>query len=288
MTLQHPVSELIRRRYSCRTYTAKPIEKQVRRDLEDLLTANTSGPLGTRARFKLIAATPARQDALKDLGTYGFIRGATGYVVGAVPDTDYNLEDYGYLMEKTILGATGLGLGTCWLGGSFTKSTFAESISVRPHEGVPAVAAVGHPAGRKRLFEKAIRWGAGSDNRKPASTLFFRDDFQSPLAAVDNGLEPLAMVRLAPSASNRQPWRVVVADQQRRFHFYLQRTKRYYTRNRILFNMADLQRVDMGIAMCHFELSGRELGQHGHWASQDPGLGDLPDLTEYVATWFRE
>jgi len=35
---------------------------------------------------------------------------------------DKNLEDFGYLMEEAILFATGLGLGTCWLGGSFTKS----------------------------------------------------------------------------------------------------------------------------------------------------------------------
>ena len=34
---------------------------------------------------------------------------------------------------------------------------------------------------------------------------------------------------------------------------------------------ADLQRVDMGIAMCHFELSANEAGHNGQWTIADPG-----------------
>lgn len=285
MFTQNSVTTLIRRRFSCRTYIEKPIEAKMHRQLERCLAGNTQGPLGTRVRFRLIAAKGAQHDALKDLGTYGFIRGATGFIVGAVPDGGYNLEDYGYLMERNILFATGMDLGTCWLGGSFTKSTFADSISAGENEVVPAVAAIGYPAKRKRIFEKALRWGAGSDNRKPARELFFQNDFETPVTAVHNGLEPLAMVRMAPSASNRQPWRVVVDANRQHFHFYLQRTKRYYTRNRLLFNMADMQRIDMGIAMCHFELSCQEQGRLGCWLIRNPGLPRFPELTEYIATW---
>ena len=34
--------------------------------------------------------------------------------------------------------------------------------------------------------------------------------------------------------------------------------------------MADLQRVDMGIAMCHFELAARERGLAGRWVVEQP------------------
>jgi len=34
--------------------------------------------------------------------------------------------------------------------------------------------------------------------------------------------------------------------------------------------MADLQRVDMGIAMCHFELAVREAGIEGRWVTDQP------------------
>jgi nitroreductase len=286
MNRERLISEIIRRRYSCRTYREKPIELETRKQLEGYLAGNNQGPLGTGVRFKLIAATAEQRDALKDLGTYGFIKGASGFIVGAVSDSSYCLEDYGYLMEKNILFATGNGLGTCWLGGSFNKSTFSRSISAGENELVPAVAAIGYEATRKRLFDAAIRWGAGSDNRKAAHELFFQGDFQSPVSAAQNGFKSLEMVRLAPSASNRQPWRIVVDETKKMFHFYLQRTKRYYRRNRILFNMADLQRVDMGIAMCHFELTCKEMGLAGSWRVQAPDIGKLPELTEYLATWY--
>lgn len=286
MDREQPISEIIRQRYSCRTYREKSIEPETCRHLEAYLGREHRGPLGTGVRFKLIAATAEQRDALKGLGTYGFIKGAAGFIVGAVPDSGYCLEDYGYLMEKSILLATGSGLGTCWLGGSFNKSTFSRSISAGEDELVPAVAAIGYKATRKRLFDAAIRWGAGSDNRKPVHELFFGGDFQSPILAVQNGLKPLEMVRLAPSASNRQPWRIVVDDKKEMFHFYLQRTKGYYLRNRALFNMADLQRVDMGIAMCHFELTCKEMGLNGNWLIRDPAINKLPELTEYLVTWM--
>jgi hypothetical protein len=50
--------------------------------------------------------------------------------------------------------------------------------------------------------------------------------------------------------------------------------------------MADLQRIDIGIAMCHFELSAMELGLQGQWVLADPGLQALPELTEYIVSWI--
>jgi hypothetical protein len=92
-------------------------------------------------------------------------------------------------------------------------------------------------------------------------------------------------VRNGPSASNQQPWRIVKQADSNTFHFYLQRTKRYQSRNRILFGMADLQRVDMGIAMCHFEMTAVDLGLAGQWRFEEPDVGKLPDQTSYVASW---
>lgn len=52
-----------------------------------------------------------------------------------------------------------------------------------------------------------------------------------------------------------------------------------------LFDIADMQRIDMGIAMGHFEWTAQELGLAGHWEVSDPRL-PLPDnQTEYTVTW---
>jgi nitroreductase len=187
------------------------------------------------------------------------------------------LEDFGYLMEQAVLFATAAGLGTCWLGGSFTKSSFAGKIAATSGETVPAVISVGNPP-------------AGdppAPRRLPADQLFFDGGFGRPLAPelVGSYAGPLEMVRLAPSASNKQPWRIIRAGDA--WHFYLERTKGYGKGSFVyrLLGLADLQRVDMGIAMCHFALAARQLGLAGRWAIDDPEIAGPGDGTEYTASW---
>lgn len=79
------------------------------------------------------------------------------------------------------------------------------------------------------------------------------------------------MVRLAPSAVNRQPWRVVRIGSA--YVFYLKHAKGYVSEA-----TGDLQKVDMGIALCHFMC-----GMEGNLFLEDPGLRVEKD-TEYIAT----
>jgi nitroreductase len=283
---QQSIIEFVRQRFSCRAYGSKPIDPELQRELQEFMQPLRAGPLSAPARFELVAATEQDRQSLKGLGTYGFIKGATGFIVGAAGQGDKNLEDYGYLLEAIILRATDLGLGTCWLGGTFTKSNFAQKISARPGELLPAVASVGHIENPGAAREGLIRRQVGADQRLPWASLFFSEEFGSALTPETAGeyATPLEMVRLGPSASNKQPWRVVRAGSL--WHFYLQRTPGY--RQGFLSRLVkvdDLQRVDMGIAMCHFELAARELGLAGQWGVADPRLA-LPDaLTEYIVSW---
>lgn len=281
-----PVSELVQQRFSCRTYLKQPIDIQTRQSLEAYAAEQQTGPLGGQARFELVAGRDGDLKELKGLGTYGFIKGATGFVVGATADDAKHLEDFGYLLQKIILYATDLGLGSCWLGGTFTKTSFAQKISVREGELVPSVAAVGYIAKKPRRIDALIRRGANADRRRAWQQLFFKDGFCTPLSRQGAGdyAIPLEMVRLAPSASNKQPWRVV--KQGSRWHFYLQRTSGYQQRSLLKLNkVADLQRIDMGIAMCHFELSARELELTGEWLVEEPEIKKPDTLMEYTASW---
>jgi nitroreductase len=276
---------LIHRRYSCRTYLEQPISTEDNESLTAFMAQKTRGALGSAVRFGLIAASSGDESALKRLGTYGFIKGATGFLVGAVRRGPGDLEDYGYLLEEVILRATELGLGTCWLGGTFTRSTFTSRFGgVDNDEVMPAVVSIGYPGddGTERIREREE--GA---RRLPADELFCADEFGEPL-----GLEraggyggALAPVRMAPSATNKQPWRVVRRDGD--WHFYLLRTKGYGKGSPWfkLLRIADLQRVDLGIAMCHFALVARESGLDGRWVVEDPGLALPGPGIEYTATW---
>lgn len=288
VAFQKPVTELIEARFSCRHYLSTPIGAEERRRLGDHALACGAGPFGTRPRFELIAATEAERSDLRGLGTYGFIRGATGFIIGAVTETGMHLEDYGYLMELLILHATDLGLGTCWLGGTFTKGSFARRIGLRTGEQIPAVTAVGYPARRRVVPDAIARAVAGSDGRLPWQALFFDGGLDRPLAPEGAGpyTRPLNNVRLGPSASNKQPWRVV--RQGSTWHFFMQRARLYRRRTLGLAGIADMPRLDMGIAMCHFELTARELGLSGEWLVEAPNPEIPSGGAEYVVTWVGE
>jgi hypothetical protein len=230
----------------------------------------------------LVAASEEDPELLRGLGTYGFIKGAMSYVIGAVGPGEKNLEDFGYLMEAIILRATDLGLGTCWLGGTFTKSRFANRFGQRDGEQIPAVTSIGYVAGRAKAPHTR------SHPRLPREALFFDGQFGNPLPAEAAGAysTALEMVRLGPSASNKQPWRIV--RDGRSWHFAIQRSLLYGPRTLGLVGIADMPRLDVGIAMCHFELTTRQLGLRGSWRVVDPGLEPHGTRIEYSATWVSE
>jgi hypothetical protein len=288
MAFSKPIDELIQERFSCRTYRREPIDERDRRRLQAWLDAHDSGPFGSPIRFELVAADRANRQALRGLGTYGFIKSPAGFIVGAMGQGERNLEDFGYGMEQAILFATELGLGSCWLGGTFTKSSFAQAIEATDEEAVPAIASVGYEAGEDRGLAGQIRQRIGRANRQrlPWERIFFRGSFGMPLARDEAGAYAtvLEMVRLGPSASNKQPWRIL--KQGTVWHLYIQRTPGYRDRWVMrLMGIADMQRLDAGVAMCHFELMARELGLEGSWALDEPEVDVKDELTEYVASW---
>jgi len=250
--------------------------------LKGFLSKNVLGPFGNRVRFELIDLTGKEHEEIKTLGKYGFIKGASTFIVGAVTKGNLAMEDYGYCMEKNILVATHLGLGTCWLGGTFNRSASASRINKRDEEVVPAITPVGYPKGRKSIMDSTIRFFAKSSSRKAWEKLFFDGDTRSPLArSIAGAYElPLECVRIGPSASNRQPWRVVKEKDKDVFHFYISRTPGYTER----YPDVSLQDVDMGIGMCHFKVALHEMNQKGSW--QNVQLAPSQRGLEYIVSWI--
>lgn len=55
-----------------------------------------------------------------------------------------------------------------------------------------------------------------------------------------------------------------------------------------LMRIADMQRIDMGIAMSHFELAAHELGLKGKWKFREPAIAKPDELTEYTISWIDD
>lgn len=273
--------ESIKIRTSSRNYEERTIEPEKRRQIENYLSSNEKGPFGSTLRFQLFDFAEEGQEQTEKLGTYGVIKGARLFIVGSVIEADKAMEDYGYCMEKNILMATSLGLGTCWLGGTFKRSSFAKKIGLSANEVIPAVSPLGYATEKKRLTDSLFKFFARSKTRKPWEKLFYSNDFNTPLikSDVERYATCLEAVRLAPSASNQQPWRILRKEGNNTFHFYLKRAKMYAK----AIKRIDLQKVDMGIAMCHFELAARELGPKGNWQQQ--GNQTNREEKEYIVSW---
>ncbi len=275
--------DLIRARTSVRAYAPTTLDDATRAALNRLMQQCSRGPLGNPVRYALLDLDEEDRREARQFGTYGFIRGARVYILCAIEDRPGAREDLGHCMERVILGATGLGLGTCWMGGTFKRGRFARRMGLSEGEFLPVISPVGHPRKKRTLVERAIRVGAGSDRRKPFEQLFFIGEAMRPAAPADAGdLGPcLEAVRLGPSASNKQPWRVVLEDDARAAHFFLRRTRGYER----MFGGINLQNIDIGIAMCHHELAAQELGLAGAWDMSPPAF--CPPGSEYIVSWRR-
>jgi len=275
-------SDTIKKRVSCRTYKDVPIKETDRQELRDFILTNVQGPFGNKVRFELIDLAEEEQDEIRTLATYGIIKGATQFIVGAVTKGSGAMEDYGYCMEKNILVATHLGLGSCWLGGTFNRSASASRINKRDDEVIPTITPIGYPNDKRSIRESAIRFFAKSNSRKAWEELFFCGDMNSHLTRNLGGAYLLALdcVRIGPSASNRQPWRIVKEKDGDVYHFYIRRTPGYAK----LYPDVSLQDVDMGIAMCHFEVALREMNGKGSW--ENVQLPQSQKGLEYIVSWI--
>lgn len=283
MNCSQSILEIIRARSSCRSYTCQPVET-VKLETLRACFASLEGPFGTKARFAILDTTGWGQGKINALGTYGTIQGAKLFLVGMIARGEHDMEDFAHQFEQIILRATDLGLGTCWIGGIFNRTRFSEQAGVRSEETLPAISPLGYPTPSRSIADSIIRWSAGSRKRRPWSDLFFCDNFEMALTESEAGRyrDPLEMVRLGPSASNRQPWRIVKERGGERFHFYLRRSRGYDK----LIKAVDLQRLDMGIAMCHFELAARANNLAGRWENLSPSFSPVAERSEYVCSWI--
>ena len=127
-----------------------------------------------------------------------------------------------------------------------------------------------------------MRWAIKAAQRKDWNELFFKQGFSQPLTQAEAGeyAFPLEMVRLAPSAANKQPWRIV--KDTNAYHFYEVKSIED-SKSKI-----DIQKVDIGIAACHFHLSVLEKGLSGRFERLSAPDIQTPKNTHYIFSWVIE
>jgi len=275
LTINKSFSELAKERFSCRTFDGKGVEDNKLEELRKIIDkANKSFDF---FRAGIVDKKKLKQKKFFTTGTYGMFKGDRFYIVGILKYQEpLDWVKYGYIMENIIIFLTEIGLNNCWIGGVFDRKGFGSEIGIKNDERVPAIIPFGHCAKKRSLRDKIVRWSAQGDKRKPFEKLFFINKKQSKISEIKLK-SILENVRIAPSASNKQPWRFFVNDE--RIDLYLKRDKLYSK----LIPSSDLQMIDMGIAAFHLEKSLEENGFKGIW-KREKGLSQ--ENLKYIVSFY--
>ena len=206
------LSDMISRRRSVRAYKAEAIAPAVLDDLCAFMAGLVPLIPGAKVEGRIIPTSH---------GNF-MQKWKTPHFIAIFSDgSDDALLNVGFMYQQLDLYAQSLGLGTCWVGlGSLTGDE-------------PA------PEGMKL----AVMMAVGIPDGVPERTLaeFRRKPMQELTDQPDERLEAL---RLAPSATNSQPWFVTHAGDT----LHIWREELGIIKQRTLGRM---NKIDMGIGLCH-------------------------------------
>ncbi|MCH5192259.1 MAG: nitroreductase family protein [Oscillospiraceae bacterium] len=271
------LEKAIRTRKSIRSYEKRPLTSEDMERIVACIDELTAEPSPFPADITVRVLETKKGANTERLGTYGVIKGADTFLGVKVKKSHLAMIAVGYTIEKLVLFAAEMGIGTCWIAGTFNRDAFTNALEVAEYEFFPIITPIGYPLDKSSLINSIMRKAISADTRKPFGELFFNNDLNTPLTETEAGeyAYPLNMLRLAPSAANRQPWRVVKTDNA--FHFYKAGSSKE--------NSAyEIKNLDVGIGACHFHLAAQEKGLDGHFEFCNPNISTPNDI-QYLFSW---
>ena len=147
------------------------------------------------------------------------ISGEKLYIAGIVRQEKDAEVAFGFSFEDVLLKLEAEGISGTIMAG-FDEKAFSQAVALSNGERIACISPLGYKADRMSLRETLMRKAVGADKRLPLSRICYTRDLDHPAQASELGdLGPLLeLVRIAPSAVNRQPWRMVIRD--RTIHFF--------------------------------------------------------------------
>ncbi|MHB8963797.1 MAG: nitroreductase family protein [Saccharofermentanales bacterium] len=232
--------QAIQARKSRRTYLRTPISEEHAAILTSLIgTINSNSGLNV----EFVENGSAAFDGL--LRNYGLFKEVRSLIVFKGDNDDVFLkEKSGYFGEQIMLEATKLGLGTCWVGGTYHRSS--RIFSLGDNEQLVCVVTIGNVEKKLSSREKLIH---GLTHRR---TRLAAELYEADTTPPQWFLDGIAAVQMAPTAVNSQKFLFSFIDGK--------------VTARVPENSAfDL--LDLGIGKLHFEIGAQngkfELGNYG-------------------------
>lgn len=265
------LKDAITRRKSIRSFNKEHLSNEDLKKVEEIIT-HLDNPFDIPIEFKILEANENNLSS-------PVITGEQTYIAAKATPQELWEMAYGYEFEKLVILLEELGISTTILAATLKRKAFEEAMDLVDDEVMPAATPIGYAADKKSMREKLLRKTIKSDERIPFEELFYNKDFNTPLKKEEAGvfLEPLELMRLAPSAGNKQPWRAVIDGNI--VHFYKDSTK-----NLGESKLGDVQKMDVGISLANFDLTAKENGLDGMFFMDNPNL-ETNANTEYMVSY---
>ncbi|MDR2885520.1 MAG: hypothetical protein LBU95_01900, partial [Rikenellaceae bacterium] len=119
--------QTIRERTSSRSYRPVSLDGSLCEDIQRFCSTLIA-PFGAKARISLVHAKMAGGPV--KLGTYGVVSGASDFLVLSYRPGPMAAQAAAYVFEQAVLYCTSLGLGTCWMGATFSPADFAQAVGL--------------------------------------------------------------------------------------------------------------------------------------------------------------
>lgn len=277
---KEPILDIIKNRTSVRGFSDKEVSTNTINDLVGYIS-NMKSPYENNVRFEFLVEDSEIKKLGGKVGTYGVIKGAKNYIAIIGDKGKDTLYQIGYMGESLVIYLTSLGLGSCWMGGTYDKGSFNKRLKLKDNEKLYIVIPFGYPLDKRSRVDYFMRFAARSNQRKSWEEIFFKGNYEQPLLEDEEQyLEALEGLRMSPSASNKQPW--VVIKKGHYYDFYLKPTTGYG--DALGFK---IQEIDIGIAMFHFEAVLKDHGIKGKW-EKTTNKNSSDEKLVYVTTWIEE
>lgn len=227
----------IKKRHAVRTFntaidvTPSQIE-EIRKTIEE-----TKSPFGGEIAVKLHHFDLAKEKP----NTYGSVDGASWWMLVGASEEPESLLTLGFRMEQVALKIFSMGLGTNFITATFKGSSFIPAADFPPETPLTVIMPFGVPKEKFRITEWFTHLFLRSRSRMPFDKTFP----DCPRDSVFH--EPLNLMRLAPSAYNRQSWRALVEGDTVWFY-------QVASHNSL---------IGVGNGLCNFYFSLRQLGHEG-------------------------
>ena len=238
--------EAIEKRVSCRAYRDESLPGEMIRQLEE-----KAAELNAASGLRISICADSEKPVVKLAGAMfsGKVFCCAALIGGGNP---LSAEKIGYFGQALVLYATTLGLGTCWVAGTFDRKSVA--VSLAPDEKLWGVIPIGWPVEKTPKKQALIRAAIRRKSRKLEDFVESELPYVALPAWVQKGVEA---VSLGPSAVNQQPVNILWYNGS--------------AEAKLWKHGHGLEYNDLGIAKMQFEVGAAACGVNGTWNWGDGG-----------------